>query len=175
MSDVAPILPPPLPAAARPEPSLGRRLRCVLAVVLIFVLIGPPVGALAFMLSIALIAMGSNVDLIGLSWIGLFALIYAAPLSYFIGAAPAAAGGLVFGIRQAFFGPVAWPLAVMIGVGLGLGVLVMSGRSPPRMLTDTEQPEYVPVMVMTCLAATMACWAIVRGWHLPPRAAKGKA
>lgn len=174
MTDASRAVPPPLPVTETAEPSLGKRLNCLLAIVMVFVVVGPPVGALAFMLSIALIGMGSSVDLVGLSWIGLFALIYAAPLSYFIGAGPAAAGGLIFGIRQAFFGPVIWPVAALIGVGLGIGLLVMSGESLPPMLTDTEQPEHVPVMVVTCLAATMACWALVRGWHLPPRAARDK-
>ena len=159
--------------AASAEPTLGARLRCLVAIVAIFLVFGPPVGALAFMLSIAAVAMGAKTDLASLSWIGLFALIYAAPLSYFIGAGPAAVGGLIFGIRQAFFGPVIWPVAALIGIGLGICVLVMSGHSLPSMLTDAEQPEYVPVMVVTCLAATMACWAIVRGWHLPPRGVKG--
>jgi len=173
MTGASGTMPPPLPVAIPAEPPLGKRLRCLFAIVMVFVVIGPPVGALAFMLSIAVIGMGAKVDLIGLSWIGLFALIYAAPLSYFIGAGPAAAGGLVFGVRQAFFGPVNWPVAALIGVGLGIGFLVMSGHSLPAMLTDTEQPEHVPVMVVTCLAATMACWAVVRGWHLPPRGVKG--
>jgi hypothetical protein len=173
MTDASGAIPPPLPAAMPTEPTLGKRLSCLAAIVTIFVVFGPPVGALAFMLSIAVIGMGAKVDLVGLSWIGLFALIYAAPLSYFIGAGPAAAGGLVFGVRQAFFGPVIWPVAALIGVGLGIGFLVMSGQSLPSMLTDAEQPEYVPVMVVTCLAATMACWGIVRGWYLPSRAAKG--
>lgn len=173
MTGASGTMPPQLPVAIPAEPPLGKRLRCLFAIVMVFVVIGPPVGALAFMLSIAAIGMGSKVDLIGLSWIGLFALIYAAPLSYFIGAGPAAAGGLMFGVRQAFFGAVKWPVAALIGVGLGIGFLVMSGHSLPSMLTDTEQPEHVPVMLITCLAATMACWAIVRGWHLPPRAAKG--
>jgi hypothetical protein len=175
MTDASRNVPSPLPAAMPAEPTLGKRLRCLAAIVTIFVVFGPPVGALAFMLSIGVIGMGSSVDLIGLSWIGLFALIYAAPLSYFIGAGPAAAGGLAFGIRQAFFGPVNWPVAALIGVGLGIGCLLMSGHSLPSMLSDSDQPEYVPVMVVTCLAATMACWAIVRGWHLPPRVVKGNA
>lgn len=169
MTEASGAVPPPLPVAIPADPTLGKRLRCVAAVVTIFVVFGPPVGALTFMLSIAVIGMGAKVDLIGLSWIGLFALIYAAPLSYFIGAGPAAVGGLIFGIRQAFFGPVRWFGAALIGLGLGIGFLVMSGQSLPSMLTDSEQPEHVPVMVATCLVATMACWAIVRGWHLPPR------
>lgn len=173
MTVASPIAPPPLPASMPTGPTLGKRLSCLAAIVAIFVVIGPPVGALAFMLSIAAVAMGAKTDLASLSWIGLFALIYAAPLSYFIGAGPAAAGGLVFGVRQAFFGPVNWLAAALIGAGVGIGFLVMSGHSLTSMLTDTEQPEYVPVMMVTCLAATMACWAIVRGWHLPSRAAKG--
>jgi len=160
--------PPPLPASPSAQPSRGKRINCAIAILLVFLFIGPPVGALAFILSIALIGMGSHVDLLGLSWIGLFALIYAAPLSYLIGVGPAAAGGLVIGIRQAFYGPIRWPVAMLIGIGLGVGVLVMSGKSLPSALTSTDDPEYLPVMVITCLAATMVCWGIVRTWYFGP-------
>ncbi|MCO5132090.1 MAG: hypothetical protein M9932_16260 [Xanthobacteraceae bacterium] len=166
-------MPPPLLATTPAQPSRGKRINCLIAILMVFVFIGPPVGALAFMLTVGLIGMGAKVDLIGLSWIGLFALIYAAPLSYFIGAGPAAVGGLIFGVRQAFFGPVRWPVAALIGIGVGVGFLVISGHSLPSMLADSEQPEYIPVMVITCLAATVACWAIVRTWHFAPNGRAG--
>jgi len=165
-------VPPPLPVSSLALPSRGKRISCAVAILLVFLFVGPPVGALAFMLSIALIGMGLKVDLAGLSWIGLFALIYAVPLSYFIGVGPAAVGGLMVGIRQAFYGPIRWPFAVLIGISIGVGVMILSGKSMPFGLTDTEHPDYLPVMVITCLTATMVCWAIVRTWHFGP---KGRA
>lgn len=162
-------VPPPLPAPVMREPSRGKRVSCVVAIVLVFLFIGPPVGALAFMLTTALIGMGAKVDLAGLSWIGLFALIYAAPLSYLIGAGPAAIGGLVVGIRQAFFGPVTWPMALLTGAGLGAGFLLLSGQSLASVVSNSEQRDYLVIMVVTCLAATMVCWGIVRNWHFGPR------
>jgi len=161
--------PPPLPVPLVRQPSRGKRVSCVIAVLLVFVFVGPPVGALAFMLTTALVGMGAKVDLAGLSWIGLFALIYAAPLSYLIGAGPAAIGGLVVGIRQAFFGPVTWPIALLVGAGLGIGFLLMSGQSLSSVLSSIEQRDYLLIMVATCLAATMVCWSIVRNWHFGPR------
>ncbi len=163
------VVPPPLPVSSPPSPSRGRRISCAVAIFLVFVFVGPPVGALAFMLSIALIGMGLKVDLAGLSWIGLFAMIYAVPLSYFIGIGPAAVGGLVVGIRQAFYGSIRWPVAMLIGLGIGIGVMILSGKSMPPGLTDTEHPDYLPVMVITCFIATMVCWAIVRTWHFGPQ------
>ena len=125
MTGASPIVPPPLPVAMPAEPTLGKRLRCLAAIVTIFVVFGPPVGALTFMLSIAVIGMGSNVDLIGLSWIGLFALIYAAPLSYFLGAGPAAAGGAQADARRGAARP-------LVPHGLRSGPIGLRHRRRPR-------------------------------------------
>ena len=62
--------------------ALDREARTArLAIVLVFVLIGPPVGAFIFMLAIAAANM-TNPDLAGLSWVAIFALLYGFPLSY---------------------------------------------------------------------------------------------
>ena len=144
---------------ASPVPNTAARVRRLIAIVLVFIVVGPPVGALAFFLSVGLIGMGLKADLAGLTWIGLFALIYAVPLSYMIGVGPAAAVGLLVGIRQAWFGAIRWPFALAIGLAAGVGFLLLSGQPViPRFGGDTTQPVHVPVMVTTCLSATLACW-----------------
>ena len=44
------VVPPPLPVSSLASPSRGRRISCAVAIFLVFVFVGPPVGALAFML-----------------------------------------------------------------------------------------------------------------------------
>jgi hypothetical protein len=154
---------------ANPRPGMAARLRRLIAIVLVFMAVGPPVGAMAFMLSGALVGMGMKVDLAGLTWIGLFALIYAVPLSYLMGIGPAAAVGLLVGIRQAYFGAITWPFAIAIGLAAGAGFLLLSGQPMiPRSGDDAVQPVHVPVIVATCLSGTFVCWAIVRKWYFNP-------
>ena len=81
-----------------------RRVWRVVAIMWIFIIVGPPVGTMFFMLLTALLGMGKGADLAGLSWVALLALIYGLPFGYFIGIWPAAATGLAVGIRQVYFG-----------------------------------------------------------------------
>ena len=136
-----------------------------LAILIVFVLVGPPVGALVFFLTIALFGMGQKFDLAGLGWIGLFALIYGVPFSYLIGIGPAAVAGLAIGIRDAFFRKTTWAFAILTGLGVGVGLLLMSGQQliPPK-ASGTEYPISNPVLLLTCFVSTMVCWRIVRGW-----------
>jgi hypothetical protein len=160
-------------AEAHALPGIGTRMWRLMTIVLVFIIVGPPVGAMAFVLSTALIGMGMKVDLAGLTWIGLFALIYAVPLSYLIGVAPAAAVGLLVGVRQAFFGAIRWPYALLIGLASGLALLVLSGQPIiPVPGSDAAQPIHIPVLLSVCLSATFACWAIVRNWYFEPELAK---
>ena len=138
---------------ASPRPRMAARLLRLIAIVLVFMAVGPPVGAMAFMLSVALVGMGMNADLAGLTWVGLFALIYAVPLSYLMGIGPAIAVGLLVGIRQAWFGAITWPFAIAIGLAAGAGFLLLSGQPiVPRFGDDAAQPVHVPVIVATCLS-----------------------
>jgi len=154
------------------EPRLRQRLLCFVSIVLVFMLVGPPIGALVFMLTVALTAMGPNVDLAGLFWVGLFAMIYAVPVSYLIGVGPAAISGVVIGVRQAFFGPLSWWAAALIGLAVGVAMTVLAAQPLLPRAGGEDSPATVPVMLVTCLAATFACWTLVRAWHFgaAPRA-----
>jgi hypothetical protein len=139
-------------------------------ILVIFVLVGPPVGAVIFLVTVGLIGMGHQADLSGLAWVGLFAIIYGVPFGYLIGAAPAAAAGLLVGIRQAFFGRTPWWLAIAIGVLVGIGFQVATGQPVVPSDDSVGLREQGVVMAITCLCATLLCWGIVRHWYFAPTA-----
>ncbi len=141
-------------------PSHGSRIMRVLGIAMVFMLLGPPVGAIVFMTATALTGMAKGGDVSGLGWIALFALIYAAPFSYFVGIVPAAIAGLLMGIRQAYFGRANWAYAVVVGLLVGFGMLFLTGQ---RIAVDADAP--VPILLLTCLIPTLVCWLVVRGWY----------
>jgi hypothetical protein len=148
-------------------PGWGARLRRVATIMLVFVVVGPPIGEMAFILSTTLIDIRTNGDLAGIPWAVFFALIYAAvPVSYLIGIGPAAVVGLFVGIRQAFFGAIGWPFVLAIGLGAGMMLKVVAGQPLlPASGEDTTHFAELAVIAATCLSSTFVCWAIVRNWH----------
>jgi hypothetical protein len=160
----------PSQAAAGIPPQTGARVRRLLAIVLVFILCGPPVGALVFMLAVAVVGMGNQADLGGLTWVALFAIIYAIPFGYLIGFTPALAAGLIVGVRQAFFGPATWWFALGAGLAVGVGFQLATGQPllPPAD-TDMNMREQGPIMILTCACSTLVCWSLVRGWYFAQR------
>ncbi len=150
-------------------PSFAKRALRTLAVLLLFLVLGPPLGALAFFLSIGLVNLGHGVLPEDLVTIGLFALIYGVPLSYMMGAAPAALAGLAIGLWQGFVGRVALPGAIATGAATGVGLTAYSGTQVWPSST-AEAPELViaGVLVATCLVPTVLCWLVVRNWRVAP-------
>ena len=144
--------------------SIPSRVVRVLLTVLIFVAVGPPVGAMFFMLSVALVGLGRDVDLGGLVWIGLFSLIYAVPLSYLLGAVPAAASGFLVGLKRELSGTVGWRFALVAGAIVGLGLVIISGQSFRPASTESGPPSNV-ILAATCLFSTVFCWAVERNLH----------
>jgi hypothetical protein len=146
------------PAPAAPANFAKRGLH-VLAIMLVFVLIGPPVGAFIFMLAIAAANM-TNPDLAGLSWVAIFALLYGVPLSYLFGTLPAAAAGLLIGVWQCFIRRSSWMVALGVGLIVGLGFLYAIGRSPPDVASkEVEFWAYPPIFILTCVVPTNAVLA----------------
>ena len=151
----------------RAETAHPRRVWRVVAIMWIFLIVGPPVGTIFFMLATALLGMVKGADLAGLSWVALLALIYGLPFGYFIGVWPAAATGLAIGIRQVYFGGARLWFAVLAAILISIGFLLATGQSVwVKAGDETSFPEYSVLMIVTCVVATLLCWTIVRGWYL---------
>lgn len=120
-----------------------------LATTLVFVVIGPPIGAITMFACISASNAARSMDLSGLGWIGLFTLIYGVPMSYLIGAPTAAMAGIVLGLGRAFLSWVSWKPAFLVGVALSL-ILVKS--------TEPIQLMFIGVLFVP----TLVCWWIAR-------------
>ena len=149
-------------------PRASTRLGRLAAIVLVFAILGPPIGTVVFMLTLVLRDLATNVDMPGLSWFGLFA-IYAVPFGYLIGVWPAAMAGLLLGLWQIFKGPAPWWGAVVVGVLVGPGFLVATGQPILHPAEAGVARDPTLLMTVTCVGATLACWGIVRGWHFAAR------
>ncbi len=146
------------------DPVMWRRLLRVVAVALVFVVVGPPVGGLVFMPAVALAALGSEAEMSSMLIITAFGLIYAVPFSYFIGALPAALTGCFVGAWLAFFGRMTLLPALATGAGAGFVMASLSDRELLFSATGPIDLRALPTMA-SCLAATVVCWLVVRGWY----------
>jgi hypothetical protein len=167
---------PGLPSAAlHARPSPAARIGRLIAIVLVFVVLAPMIGALIWVALVAGIGLppdfdGSDPDR---HWLTLLGLIYAVPMSYYFGAVPAAVAGLVIGITQAFVGRAGWPLALGTALVVAVAVLQRSGQLSLVGAPDQSPfPEYPAIMILTCLVPTMLCWVLVRGWYFAPPSAR---
>jgi len=154
-------------AALRIGPTRSARIGRVALIVLVFVLLGPLVGSAVFSIATAIFGFGWNVGAGDAVFIALFTWLFGAPMAYAIGFPPAAAAGLVIGIRQCFFGRA--NLAYAAATGLIVGAVFLSGRGLIDPPDKTYAPTFVPIAIATCLIATIACWAVVRKWHYAPQ------
>lgn len=142
---------------------LSRRLTILLKILGVFVLLGPPVGALTFFVGMGVYGASQTGDIAGMWWLSLFGLIYGVPLSYLMGVVPAAAAGLILGATAVLYRPPGFLFSMVTGVAVGLG-LVYSGGRAVTLQSDETATDYVPVVLLitTCLVATVVCWAVAR-------------
>jgi hypothetical protein len=162
-------------AALLARPSAAVRISRLITIVLIFVLLGPPIGGVIWLVLTAA-GMGhpnTQVELFD----GPVFVLFAAIFSYPFGAAPAALAGLAIGIKQAFFGRTTWPMALAIGLIDGTVLLEgLDGVYPSaRALNVLPFPEYSAILILTCLVPTMLCWGLVRGPFFTPPSVAGAA
>jgi hypothetical protein len=147
--------------AARRSAPVGR----LLAIVLVFVLLGPLLGSAVFALATAVFGFGWNVRADDAVFITLFTWLFGAPLAYAVGFLPSVAAGLMIGVRQCFFGRANLLFALATGLVVGAAFLLV------RWLLDapdkTYAPTFVPIALATCLVPTLVCWMIVRKWYAP--------
>jgi hypothetical protein len=158
------------------RPSLAARIGRLIAVVLVFVVLAPPLGAVIWIAILAGLSLPPAGDAAGagFTWLTLLGLLYAVPMSYVFGAAPAAAAGLAIGIWQSFIGRAGWPLALATGLLAAIAVLERSGLGYGAATAD-ESPfaEYPSVMILACLVPVLLCWALVRSWSFVPPSSRG--
>lgn len=148
----------PVSAPAR-EYGFGAKLWNFFVVVLIFVLVGPPVGAIAFLAMLA-VWLGKNSDPAAIGSVFAFLTLYGLIFSWFIGGLPALLTGLCFATWQTFIGRVRWALAAFGGIVAGLILVVVAGD----IARDIGDPPMLPLYLITCFAATMACWLLARSF-----------
>jgi hypothetical protein len=154
-------------------------VRQVAGMVMIFMLIGPPVGGLVFLVGrwIAAIVLepvssGNWLKAITVALVGVvfsaFAAIAAAPYSYLYGIGPAAAAGLVIGIFRLRHGRLNTSTVLVVGGGIGIASsLVLSrlmgvaayGLINP--LSGFDVTDYV-LYALSCVAATFVSWGLAR-------------
>ena len=162
-------------AAIPARPSPAARIGRLIEIVLIFVVLGPPIGGVVVLILTAA-GMGHPHSLVEL-FNGPFFVLGAAIFSYPFGAAPAALAGFAIGIKQAFFGRTTWPMA--LAVGLIAGTVFLEGLDTyyPRagiqaqVYNSMPFPEFPAILILTCLISTMLCWSLVRGPYFTPPSA----
>jgi hypothetical protein len=133
----------------------------VLATVLTSLAVGPPVGAVVFTFSIMIYMWfggkpqadgnGFAETLLG----SFFVLLFAVPFSYVLGGLQAFGTGVVFSVYGWWRGSVPWWLAVVAGVVMFGGMLLVGG---------IEDLDTYPLFLATHLAASLMCWLIVRNF-----------
>jgi hypothetical protein len=138
-------------------PGRGRRILRLLAIALVFVAIGPLVGA-AIALKGFLAAGGTT--FVSTDWgSAAFLLIGISTLGYVFGAFPALVAGLAVGLKRVYFGGAGWRFALAVGVTVGVAFELFFRAT-------TGSPSYPDVVLGTYCAvvtvASLACWTIVR-------------
>jgi hypothetical protein len=152
-------------------PGPAARIGRLIAIVLVFVLLAPPLGALIWVALLVGIGLPPEWEAteVDRHWVTALGLIYAVPMSYYFGAAPAAVGGLVIGFWQSFVGRAGWPLALGTALVVAIAVLERSGqRALVATPAESPFPEYPAVVILACLVPILLCWGLVRGWYVAP-------
>ncbi len=160
-------------AALQAKPSAAARIGRLVEIVLIFVVLGPPIGSFVWLMLLTISAGNPGRALTDLPLVPLAVLVFAS-IGYVYGAVPAALAGLAIGIKQAFFGRTTWPMA--LAVGLIAGVIFLEGLDVfnPRVVLQTQRfdgspvSEFPAIAILTCLVPTMLCWSLVRGPYFTP-------
>jgi hypothetical protein len=157
--------------ALRESPSLAARVGRAIGIVLVFVAAGSPIGGLAFTLLVAASygAMGKFDPVYELTQSPLGLLLESVAFGYWFGAGPTAVAGLAIGIKQAFFGPTTWWMA--LGMGFVAGVVLVENLGSGFDF-DRDYSGRHAVLILTCVVPIMLCWRMVRNWYFAPVATK---
>jgi len=128
---------------------VASRLPQALGIVVLFVFVGPPAGALVFALIVTLFTMIDGDD-IGLLFV--YGTLAYLPLAYLVGGMQAAAVGLA---TAAF----AWRKGSAPAAVPAVAALVVGAFAASR---NHEQWDMTAVLIAVHVAAALACWALLR-------------
>jgi hypothetical protein len=134
----------------------GIRVLRLLGIILLFAVVGPPVGVVLFLMAY------SPASFLYLHYLDTTAfLLFGA---YFFAGIPAAMAGLIVGIKHVYFAGTGWRFALGAGllVGLAFAMLVVFEEVPPG-----RAPWFFGGLL--CAAATLstlACWKVVTSWFV---------
>ena len=130
-------------------------------VVLLFALLGPPLGAVFMVTGLTLLLGCPSKGCEDLAGDYVLMLIVGAHLSYFIGGLPALVVGLLVVICGTYLKRVPFWLAIVTPILLMLGW---------RFLTigfDLSINSDFVILTATAVGASAACWRISKRWHSP--------
>jgi hypothetical protein len=140
----------------RRDPGFRAQTLQVLAFVLTFALIGPPVGTV-----VIAIVKGLDGTLYGFRQIpGSIVLGIVTGTCYAIGGFPAAVAGLMVEMKQAFAGDVGWRFALFTGVVIGIPLAFVFRDAAATIGIVKVLAEFCIVTTLS----TLACWRIPRPW-----------
>jgi hypothetical protein len=167
-------------AARSTAPGRAARGRRLIGIVLTFVALGPPIGFFVTWSLLVIVARPENASATSTDLLAVpIILLLIMPFAYLYGVVPAALAGLAIGIKQAFFGRTTWPMA--LGVGLLVGVIFLEGFDiigprgvfRPTRYDGSPIPELPGILILTCVVPTMLCWALVRNRYFAPTPTAG--
>ena len=143
---------------------LGQRLAVLLKVLAVFLVMGPPVGALAFFVGVGINGVIETGSIADAALYTMFGLIYGVPLSYLIGTTPALISGSILGATAALHHVPGLPFASAVGfvVGLGMALYAIGGSIEPPSAETVSGYVFSLFLFAACLVSTVACWAVAR-------------
>jgi hypothetical protein len=138
-------------------------IRRLAAIALIFLVVGPPIGAILMVGGTELVRVGSVGETRELfRWIVKYPVLIFG-MGYVIGGLPAVFAGLLVGARQVFYGGATWLWALASGLAAGVALVAFLFVSVGSRSDDMHliSPQSAAVLLV-CVLPTFACWAIVR-------------
>lgn len=177
LPDPGPATPPPAPAGdlaqartRRARPPTGAEMLRLMGTLLVFAIVGPPIGGLMVIGAIASQIAGEfGSDAGGLTVTFAAMLIWGWWVSYPLGILPALAAGVAVGLKRIWGGGAG--IVFTLGIGLVIGAVWAFGFMDAG--TEPAMRNLAPAIIAASVVATLACWLITGGVCRAAAMAKG--
>jgi hypothetical protein len=140
------------------QPILSQTLK----VLVVFLIMGPPVGALTFFVGVGINGVIETGNVADVALPTMFGLIYGVPLCYSIGTTPTAISGLILGATAALNRAPGLLFAATVGIAVGIGMAFYAiGGSIELPSAETASGYIFSVSLFAaCLVSTVICWIV---------------